>query len=60
MLTRDALRIVELESQLHRERAERLKAQQRAAGMRSTVLRLQAQPARQRAEVAEKKAEASS
>jgi hypothetical protein len=54
--TRDALRMRQLEAELARERQLRLQAQQRAAGLASSVTRLQATVAQQRADAAARKA----
>ena len=53
MTTREARRIAELQLALDEERRKRLAAEQRAAGLRSAVLRMQAMIAKKKAEAAE-------
>jgi hypothetical protein len=48
-MTHDARRIAELQRQVDEERKKRLAAEQKAAGLRSAVVRMQAMIARQRA-----------
>ena len=56
MQTADARRFAELQRRCEQERALRLAAEQRAAGLKSAVMRMQAQLARQKAEAAERRA----
>jgi hypothetical protein len=55
----EARRFSQLEQQVQQERAARLKAEQRAAGRKSLILRLQAQIASYKAKEALAKADAS-
>jgi hypothetical protein len=56
MKAAEARRILELQRKFEQERTKRLAAEQRAAGLRSAVLRMQAMLARQKAEDAERRA----
>jgi hypothetical protein len=55
--TAQAIEITRLRQQLDQERIARKQAEQKLAGMRSAVVRLQAQLAKQKAEVAARAAE---
>jgi hypothetical protein len=57
MTTAEARQIAQLRQLLDQERIARKQAEQKLAGMRSAVVRLQAQIAKQKAEVAARAAE---